>query len=226
MTASGRWAWHSVALALGAVVFVVVIFLDEIGVDIVLHYILAYGMYSRENWPIVAGWDTIFYYFQWLYPAMVASCFVFAFWNGIPPENRRLLIYASILAIIGPLTFVNYTQSDQLIDRRVQVVFNLFTVFVGLTAVLKLRQMKPVAADARALRSLSVLLVAALCVALPLFYTGVFGLVMFGWIDHHQAQAIGDHTALGISGAVGAMVALLDNLDRLGGTPAKVPKAD
>ena len=180
MTAAKRWAWHGAALLLGAIIFLVVLIINDIGVDIVLHYTLGHGLYSHENWPIVAGWDTIFYYFEWLYPAAVASCFVFAFWNGLPPENRRLLIYASLLAVIGPLTFVNYTQSDQLIDRRVQVGFNLFTVFVGLTVVLKLKHLSPKAFDARALRSISVLLVAVLCVALPLFYTGVFGLVLFG----------------------------------------------
>jgi hypothetical protein len=217
VTAARRWAWHGAALFMGAIVFLVVLIVNDIGVDIVLNYTGTHGLYSQENWPIVAGWNTIFYYFEWLYPAAVASCFVFAFWNGLPAENRRLLIYASILAVIGPLTFVNYTQSDQLIDRRVQVVFNLFTVFFGLTVVLKLKHLSPKAYDARALRSLAVLLIAALCVALPLFYTGVFGLVLFGWIDHHQAQAIGDYTALGISGAVGAIAALLENLDRLGG---------
>lgn len=225
MTAAKRWAWHGVALLLGTLVFLAVLIINDMGVDTVLRYTLGHGLYSHENWPIVAGWDTIFYYFEWLYPAAVASCFVFAFWNGLPPENRRLLIYASILAVIGPLTFVNYTQSDQLIDRRVQVAFNLFTVFVGLTVVLKLKHLSPKAFDARALRSLTVLLVAALCIALPLFYTGVFGLVLFGWIDHKQAQAIGDHTALGISGAVGAIAALLENLDRLGGTAPKRSKA-
>lgn len=150
---------------------------------------------------------------------------MFAFWNGLPPENRRLLIYASILAVIGPLTLINYTQSDQLIDRRVQVAFNLFSVSVGLAVILKLKRISPKAFDARALRSLTVPLVGALCVALPLFYTGVFGLLLFGWIDHHQAQAIGDHTALGISGAVGAIAALLENLDRLGGVDPKRSKA-
>jgi hypothetical protein len=49
---------------------------------------------------------------------------------------------------------------------------------------------------------------------------------LFGWIDHRQAQAIGDHTALGISGAVGAIAALLENLDRLGGTPTRPSKAN
>jgi hypothetical protein len=226
MTALWRWVWHGVALALGASVFLVVLNVNDIGVSIVLYYSRGYGLDATEHWPMVAGWDTIFYYFEWLYPIAVATCFVFAFWNGLPPENRRLLIYASLLAVIGPLTFVNYTQSDQLIDRRVQVLFNLFTVFVGLTVVLRLKHLSPKAFDARVLRSLAVLLVAALCVALPLFYTGVFGLVLFGWIDHRQAQAIGDHTALGISGAVGAIAALLENLDRLGGTPTRPSKAN
>lgn len=225
MTAAKRSAWHGAALLLGAIVFLVVLIVNKIGVAIVLRYMLAHGLYSHENWPIVAGWNTVFHYFEWLYPAAVASCFVFAFWNGLPPENRRLLIYASILAVIGPLTLINYTQSDQLIDRRVQVAFNLFTVFVDLTVILKLKRISPKAFDARALRSLTVLLVGALCVALPLFYTGVFGLLLFGWIDHYQAQAIGDHTALGISGAVGAIAALLENLDRLGGADPKRSKA-
>jgi hypothetical protein len=174
---------------------------------------------------LVAGWDIIFKYFALGYPTAVGLATTYVFWYGFPGERKRLVLYLFIVALVGPLTFINFTHSDQLVDVRLQALFDLFTAFVALCLILNVRALKPSSKDGVALQSLTVLVLTAFGVVLPLFYSGVFALVFFGWIDHHQAQSIGDRTALGLSGVVGTLVAFLNGLEALRAQKAKeVPK--
>ena len=211
--------WRVFALLIGVAAFCVVYVIDWVGVWTLLEYVMMKGLGAGRgrNFPLVAGWDLIFHFFLWGYPAAVGLAATYSFWHGFPSQRKRILLYLLLMAVIGPITFVNYTQSDQLIDLRLQVLFNLITIFVGYTVVLSLRALTPSSHDGLALQSLAILLITAFGIVLPAFYTGVFCLVLFGVIDHHAATGIGDKTALGLSGAVGVIVALLNGLELLRG---------
>jgi hypothetical protein len=210
------WGRRLLGMLVGAISFFIALFTELIGISIVRYYAFIYFP-NPDNYPLVAGYKTISSFFIWMYPAAVATTVIYTFWDKWPTQRSRLLIYISLLMIIAPINLINYSQADQLVDVRVQCLFNLFTVFTSYVIVLNLRAMSPTSHDGRAIQSLSILLITAVGIVLPLFYTTVFGLVIFGWIDHKIAQSIGDKTALGVAGAIGAIVALLNALEGLRG---------
>ncbi|MBR1167766.1 MULTISPECIES: hypothetical protein [Bradyrhizobium] len=206
---------HMVALVIGAACYCVVFIINVFGEDALRYFIYSSALQSRSNYPLVAGWRDVFPFFAYGYPAAVAILAVYLFWDGFPSQRRRLVIYSALMGVIGPITFVNYTHADQFVSVWVQMVFNIFTIFVGYTIVLNLRAVTPASYDGLALQSLSILLVTAFAVALPMFYTGVFGLYAFGVIGHQTAQSLGDKTSLAIAGAIGALAAVIGALDNL-----------
>ena len=119
-------------------------------------------------------------------------------------------MYLVVFSIIGPLTFINYLRADQIVRKDIQVLFNLFTVFVGYIVVRRVLTISPSSIDGAALQSITILLVSAGFIVMPLFYSAVFLMVLFGWIDPTDAQSIGNKTALSVSGSVGAVVGLLN----------------
>ena len=165
------------ALAAGAVMFCIAFFINTIGAAALANYISIHGpewIDSETNWPLVIGYDHIRALFLWSYPAVVAITTIVVFWNGRPSESGRTSLYLLLLAVIGPLTFINYLQSDQWLNLWVQAGFNLLVAFAGYVVVLHLQRVNSGAADVLALQSLAVFGITALLIALPLFYTTIF----------------------------------------------------
>lgn len=205
-----RNIWRVIAVLLSILAAYITYYLNLIGVLILRSYVWTGPLQSQSNYPLVAGWNTVFYIFKNVYPMIVGASFLYAFWQGPPNEWKRTILYLIVFSVIGPLTFINYTQADQLVRVDVQVMFNLFTAFVGYLVVRRLVAIKAASFDGAALQSMAVLLVSAGFIVLPLFYTAVFSLILFGWIDHSDAQSIGAKTALGISGFAGVVAGLLN----------------
>jgi hypothetical protein len=205
-----RTIWRTIAVTSGILAAFVTYFLNIFGVQLLRSYISYSPLQSKSNYPLVAGWDSIFFIFLYAYPVAVGACFLYGFWQGPPSEWKRTAIYLVVFSVIGPLTFINYTQADQLLRVDIQVLFNLFTIFVGYLVVRRVLVINPISYDAAALQSVTILLVSAGFIVMPLFYSAVFAMVFFGWIDHKDAQAIGDKTALGVSGVAGVIAGLLN----------------
>ena len=119
-------------------------------------------------------------------------------------------MYLVIFLFIGPLTYFNYYHADQIIRPEVQFFFNLFVIFVGYIVVLRVLAISPASRDGVAFQSIIILLTSGGMIILPLFYSAVFLMVLFGWIDKEGAKAIGEHTALGIAGFSGVVAGLLN----------------
>lgn len=170
---------------------------------------------SHSNFPLVVGYQRIGQIFDLAYPAVVALSTVFFFWRGIPKQTLRIVLYLLVLAVVGPLTFIKYLNSDQWLNLWVQSAFNIFVAFVGYILVLRIGEQQASSADAKALQSLSILGIASLLVALPLFYTGIFLSVALHLIDHHAVQSLSEKIPLTVAGLVGAVAVLLSNLDKL-----------
>jgi hypothetical protein len=209
---------HFLALIAGLVAFVIVAILNSVG-SVYLTYAMrlkagSWAM-SDENWPLVVGWDGVGPIFFWGYPAAVGVATCYLFWNGWPRENGRLVLYTFVLALVGPLTYINYHMSDQWLNLWIQAGFNMFVAFVGYVYVQKLRAADPSAADARAIQTLAVLLITPLLIALPLFYTTIFVAVGVNLIDHEQVRQINEKVPLIVAGGAGAVVAFLKHLEQI-----------
>jgi hypothetical protein len=214
------------ALLAATFVFLIAVVIIEIGSDVFsyeLHSVVALA--AKENYPLVVDYHRVGLVFHWGYPAATALAVAFFFWRGWPREWARIILYVLLLLLIGPLTYINYLFSDQWLNLWIQAVFNAFVAFVGYTIVLKIRGQTTRAADASALRSLAILALTSLMIALPLFYTAIFLAVEFHLLDHHQVDAINEKVPLIFAGGVGAIAVLLSNLERLR-EPQMPAKAD
>lgn len=206
------------ALAAGAVMFCIAFFINTIGAAALANYISIHGpewIDSETNWPLVIGYDHIRALFLWSYPAVVAITTIVVFWNGRPSESGRTSLYLLLLAVIGPLTFINYLQSDQWLNLWVQAGFNLLVAFAGYVVVLHLQRVNSGAADVLALQSLAVFGITALLIALPLFYTTIFLSTALGFLDHKQVAAIGEKAPLVLAGGLGGVATFLGQLAKL-----------
>jgi hypothetical protein len=170
---------------------------------------------AKSNYPLVVGYEYAGRIFFYGYPAAVGITAMVFLWHGRPKESFRIMLHVLVLMVVGPLTFINYLVSDQWLNLWVQLVFNLFTAFVGYVLVLKLRDVQAEAADMKALQSLAILLIASLLVALPLFYSAIFLAVALHLIDYHGVQAISEKIPLAVAGAAGIVAVLLNNLDSI-----------
>ena len=133
----------------------------------------------------------------------------------MPREPLRIALYLLLLAVIGPLTFINYLVSDQWLNLWIQSIFNLFVAFVGYVLVLRIRQFQASSHDSKALQSFSILFIASLLVALPLFYTAIFLSFALHLVNHRQIESLSEKIPLVIAGLVGVLSVLLNNLDSL-----------
>ncbi len=206
------------ALAAGAVMFSVAFFINTIGARELANYLYMEGpdwIDSEINWPLVIGYDQIHTIFLWGYPAIVAITTIAVFWNGRPSELGRTVVYLLLLAVIGPLTFINYLQSDQWLNLWVQAGFNLFVAFAGYVVVLKLQRLDSKAADVLALQSLAIFGITSLLIALPLFYTTIFLSTALGFLDHKQIAEIGEKAPLILAGGLGGVATFLGQLAKL-----------
>ena len=211
-----RAIWRIIAAVLGlfaaylALHLIGALFLTRVDGRILRDHILHGPVASSSHYPLVAGRETILDVFIYGYPLVVGVCFAYGFWQGVPSEWRRTLLYLVVFLVIGPLTLINYAWEDQLLRIDVQVLLNLFTAFFGYLVVRRVLAINTSSLDGAALQSIAILSVSALFIVMPLFYSAVFSMVLFGWIDHTGAQSIGNHTALGFSGFVGVVAGLLN----------------
>jgi hypothetical protein len=214
------------ALAAGALMFCIAFLINIIGASALANSLYMEGpdwIDSDINWPLVVGYDQLHAIFLWSYPAIVAIATITVFWNGRPSELKRTMLYLLLLAVVGPLTFINYLQSDQWLNLWVQTGFNLFVAFAGYVVVLHLQRIKSKAADVMALQSLAIFGITALLIALPLFYSTIFLSTALGFLDHKQIVAIGEKAPLVLASGLGGVVAFLGhlaNLRRPGDDPA------
>ena len=206
-----------IAVLLGLLLFAITFAINLVG-SLMLDSHLRRGaawLSAKANYPLVVGYESVGKLFFYAYPAAVGIAAMAFFWRGRPRESLRITLYVIVLMVVGPLTFINYLVSDQWLNLWVQLVFNLFTAFVGYVLVLKLREVQADAADMKALQSLAILLIAALLVALPLFYSAIFLAVALHLIDHKGVQAISEKIPLAVAGAAGVVAVLLNNLDTI-----------
>jgi len=199
-----NWLTKVFAFLAGILIFAVVALLNEIGADMLRYHLPRLGpwTWSHMNYPLVVDYQRIGQIFDLGYPAVVALSTVYFFWKGIPRQSFRIVLYLLLLALVGPLTFINYIMSDQWLNLWVQSAFNVFVAFVGYVFVLKIREQKASSADVKALQSLSILGIASLLVALPLFYTGIFLSVALHLVDHHAVQSLSEKIPLTVAGLV------------------------
>ena len=144
------------------------------------------------------------------YSLLVGLCFSYAFWDGLPSEPKRTILYLVIFLAIGPLTLANYSAADQIIDVDVQFCFNLFTVFVAYIAVRRVLAIRPSSFDGAALQSIILLIFSAVLIVLPLLFSAVYVMVKIGLIEREDARAIGAEYALGIPGLMALLPCLLN----------------
>ena len=136
------------ACVAGLIMFCFAFAINELGTDLLAGHLWVQGewAHSSTNWPIVVGWREVGAWFYRGYPVTVGLTTVFLFWGGWPSEAARIILYILILAVVGPLTYINYIQSDQWLNLWVQSAFNIFVAFVGYAMVLKIRSQRPRAA--------------------------------------------------------------------------------
>lgn len=211
------------AVVCGLLTFAVTFIINVIGSLVLTHHLKLSPrwMQAEQNYPLVVGYEWVGQVFLYGYPAAVGVVTIFFLWRGIPKETFRIILYILILALVGPLTFINYQMNDQWLNLWIQLSFNLFVAFVGYVLVLKIRDVKPQAADLKAFQSLAVLLIAALLVALPLFYSAIFLAVALHLTDHKGVQAISEKIPMAVAGAAGIIAVLLNNMDSIRGAKAK-----
>jgi len=204
------------ALIAAFLAFSITLVITEIGSKVLAYALQTrYALRAVNNYPLVVDFIRMGAVFYWGYPFAVALTTAFFFWRGWPREQPRLILYLLVLLTIGPLTYINYLVSDQWLNLWLQAAFNLFVAFSGYTIVLKIRALRTTAADASALKSLSILALTSLMIALPLFYTSIFLASALHMLTHKQVGAINENVPLLVSGSCGAIAVLLSNLDRL-----------
>ena len=201
--------WRIIGIMLGLIAALFAFYLNQIGVTLLSSYVQGSSLEDETHYPLVSGYEIVAPVFLYGYPLVAGACFLYAFWQGPPTEWKRTMLYMVVFMIIGPLTFINYLHADQIVRRDVQVIFNLFTVFIGYIVVRRILKISPSAIDGAALQSITVLLVSAGFIAMPLFYSAVFLFVEFGWISHTDAQSIGKNTAGAVSGSAGMVTGVL-----------------
>jgi hypothetical protein len=215
MPSMRRWLTRLFAIAVGAVVFGLTFVLNEIGTNLLYRLVYQRWTEGQSNFGLVTDYQRVGLIFYFGYPLAVGIATIFFFWNGLPKQAFRISLYLLLLAVVGPLTFINYMSSDQLINLWIQSAFNLFVAFVGYVIVLRVRSSQPSSLDGKALQSISILLIASLVVALPLFYTGIFLSVALHLMSHEQVGKIPDSVPGVVAGLAGTAGVLLTSLQKL-----------
>lgn len=211
------WLSKISAILIGLMMFALTFVINIIGTNMLtwrLHSVSQWT-WSASNYPLVIDFQRVHEVFLYVYPAGVCIATVFFFWKGLPPQALRIALYVLLLALVGPLTFINYQMSDQWLNLWIQAGFNIFVAFVGYVLVLRIREIRAKSADAKALQSISILLITSMLVALPLFYTAIFLAVSVHLVDHKGVQAISEKIPLAVAGIVGILAVLLNNLESL-----------
>ncbi|WP_188263955.1 hypothetical protein [Pseudomonas sp. PSB11] len=208
----------------GLIVFVIALLIMLIGSDVFTIVLqratpLVAILLSPTNWPIVPGWKWIGGIVFWAYPACAGVLTMAFFWRGWPNAWRRALIYLSLIVLIAPMSWINYSASDQWLNVWVQAALNLGMAVFFLTIVYSLREINSKALDMKAIQSISILMLTSFGVFLPLFYTCVFLAYASGMVTHDQIQKINDQVPLLFAGGAGAVVTFLSNLESLRGRP-------
>jgi hypothetical protein len=166
MTKMPRWLAKFCAVLSGLFMFALTFLINLIGADMLAgHLRRTTWVFSSTNYPLVVDYERVGRIFLYAYPATVGVAAMFFFWRETPRQTFRIILYLLILALIGPLTFINYLVSDQWLNLWIQSAFNLFVAFVGYVVVLRIRNVPAESADAKALQSISMLFIASLLVA-------------------------------------------------------------
>jgi hypothetical protein len=217
MPKSSKWLQRFIAVVCGLVVFAITFAINYIGALMLYDHLHNGKLWTRAqtNIPLVLGYEWVGPLFRLAYPIAVGLTTIFFFWRGFPKESARLTLYVLILMLVGPLTFINYLMSDQWLNIWVQLAFNLFSAFVGYVLILKIREVKAEAADLKALQSLSILVIASMLVALPLFYSAIFLSFALHLINQKGVNSISETIPKALAGIAGVVAVLLNNLDSL-----------
>jgi hypothetical protein len=227
MRKSSMWLKKLLAILCGLVVFAITFAINMVGI-LMLYEHLHKGKpwaHAQTNIPLVVGYEWVGPVFEYAYPTAVGLATMVFFWRGVPKESARIAIYVLILMLVGPLTFINYLMSDQWLNLWVQLAFNLVVAFVGYVLVLKLRDVKTEAADLKALQSLSILLIASLLIALPLFYSAIFLAFALHLIKQDGVNEISKKIPAAVAGIAGVVAVLLNNLDSIRSKKTKEKEA-
>jgi len=102
-----------------------------------------------------------------------ALSFGYLFWTVRPTKRASQFAYCALLAVLFPMSAVNFATGDNLMHRWAQVLLDLALVFVGLVTAIYLARLRPMSAAGAALQSMIMFLVVLQAVFLP----GVFALL-------------------------------------------------
>ena len=69
-----------------------------------------------------------------------------------------MVLYLAIFLAVGPLTYFNYYHADQIIRPGIQLILNIFVIFVGYIVVRWVLEFSPASRDGAAVQSLIILL--------------------------------------------------------------------
>lgn len=206
----------------GFIVFAIAVLLMAIGSEVftaaLKHATFQYAfLLSQTNWPIVPGWRRIGGIVFWAYPACAGVLTMALFWRGWPSAWGRALVYLLLVMLIAPISWINYSASDQWLNVWVQAALNLGMAVFFLVIVYYLREINSKAPDVKAIQSVSILMLTSFGVFLPLFYTCVFLAYAIGMVTHDQIQKISDQVPLLFSGGAGVVVTFLHHLESISG---------
>lgn len=110
------------------------------------------------------------------------------FWDRNPIEKRAPIIYGTFLALVLPLSVINYFGGDQLVSRWKQAALDVVLVFLGAMCVVYLIRIKLHSTTAHVLRAMAVFFVVGQAVLIPALYAILWWLNWQNAITRSQAE--------------------------------------
>jgi hypothetical protein len=127
-----------------------------------------------------------------------------------PGFVRRTIVYLSLLAVAGPLTWLNYNLGDLVLPRFLQWGLDLYVIAIGALCIHLLGRLPSPQPDLRIFKLLAIALLACCAVAVPSFFALLWLMDALGVVSPGATRAVSWVHLTGAGALVSAVVAALN----------------
>ena len=134
---------------------------------------------------------------------------VYCFWSPRPSSRRKTAAYLTFLAVLIPMSAVNWADNDYAIRRSLQAGLDGALVALGLATILELLRIRPTSSGMRALHSIIVFLLMLESVAIPGLFATVFLFNRQGVMSLAASKDLSPSWLTAIAAVVSATIAVM-----------------
>ena len=174
-----------------------------------------YGALERTLSQLSSRDDTPYVYGAYLMPwfslafivvgAVVSASVIVLFWNRRAISRGKTITYFVVLAILMPISAINFASGDKLMAVEVEVLLDVAMVFLGTMAIILLLRASADPHEVIVLKFLAIAALALETVVIAGFYAVSFLLVLQGWGQKSS-------TIAGVVAVVGYIAAVIKYL--------------